>query len=361
MNRMYRIAVIVLLGAVLAPSQGAKAQNEQDIIAFLQAGEEDAAKLIQAYVEPAVISMSYGMAGGWYNTAKPHKSLGFDIGITMNMAFIPTSENYFDPNKLNLSSYTTYNGNIDKPGKGAPTFFGPKDETNYTSDPDGTGPLTPITFNGPEGLDLKNKIGFAATPVPMIQLGIGVIKNTDIKIRFVNSDMVGAIIPNADLKNSDFSIFGIGVMHDIKQHIKGIKLLPFDLSALVAYNSVTGTSDVSNDGSSSGPESSNGELDYKFNSWVIQGLISKKISVLTGYAGLGYSIVNTNVDVKGDYDIDPGSGTFMLNDPVAIDFKNNSMRLTVGMRLKFGPFYLNGDYTFQKYNTVSFGLGFSVR
>jgi hypothetical protein len=369
MKRICIAGIMFFLISLLAQPVKTIAQNESDFSAFLKAGEEDASKLMQAYLEPAVKSMSFGMTGGWYNTAKPHKSLGFDIGVTANLAFIPTSENYFNPDDLDLSS-TTFDGNTTNPGKGAPTFFGPKDETQYTStysyDPDGSGPLPPvpqsITYSGPEGLDVKDAIGFAATPVPMIQLGIGVIKNTDIKIRFVNSGMIGSIIPNVDIENSEFNIFGIGVMHDIKQHIKGIKLLPFDLSALVAYNSVSGTTDLSNtDTGDARPDSPDGELDYKFNSWVLQALISKKISVLTGYAGVGYNIVNTTVDVNGEYVIDPNNPDFVLTDPVAIDYRNNSLRLTLGMRLKFGPVYFNGDYTLQKYNTLSLGLGVSVR
>lgn len=373
----YYIIALMIIMLMTVPSTPGKAQNEADFANFLKAGSADASKLMTAYMEPAVKSMSYGMTGGWYNTAKPHKSLGFDIGVTATFAFIPNSENFFNPESLNLST-TRYNGarpngSTDPydPDRKAPTFFGPKDETeyesDYTYDPDGAGgPLPPITqsitYNGPEGLDVKDAIGFAATPVPMIQLGIGVIKNTDIKIRFANSAMAGSVIPNVEFENSEFTIFGVGVMHDIKQHIKGIKMLPFDLSAMVAYNSVTGTIDLSNtDITDERPDSDDGELDYKFNSWVIDALISKKISVLTGYAGFGYSIINTNVDVNGDYVIDSSNPGFVLTDPVAIDYKNNSVRFLIGMRLKFGPIYLNGDYTFQKFNSFTFGIGCAIR
>lgn len=362
MKKIYIIAGLIFFIGLVKPVI-TNAQNEEDLAAFLQAGEEDASKLMEAYLKPVVKSFSYGMAGGWYTTAKPHKSLGFDLSFTMNMAFIPSSDNYFNPNKLNLSA-TTYDGSRPNssssfdPSRNAPTIFGPKDQTQYTSsyDPDGSGPLgvQTYTFRGPEGFNVKKEIGVAAAPTPMIQVGIGVIKSTDLKIRFV---------PEQEFGNSSFKMFGIGVMHDIKQHIKGIKLLPFDLSALVAYNSVSGSTDFSNSDPTDGsPDSPDGVMDYKFNSWVIQALISKKIAVLTGYAGVGYSIVNSNVDVKGDYLIVPTSGTsFIISDPVAIDFKNNSMRLTLGMRLKLGPIYFNSDYTFQKYNTLSVGFGCSVR
>lgn len=367
MKKIYIAGILILLSGLVVKPITTNAQGEEDIAAFLEANEADAEKLIGAYLQPVIRSLSYGMAGGWYTTAKAHSTLGFDLSFTVNMAFIPTSENFFDPTKLGLTANTVYNGARPDgspgatpfdPTKPAPTIFGPKDETQYTStyDPDGAGPIGPQQYvmRGPEGFNVKKEIGFAAVPTPMIQLGIGVIKNTDIKVRFVPEQKVG---------ESKIKMFGVGVMHDIKQHIKGIKLLPFDLSALVAFNSVSGATDLSNTDASDGiPDSPDGVGDYKFDSWVIQALISKKISVLTGYAGLGYSIVNTNLDVKGRYTIVPTLGSaYDLTDPVSIGFKNKSMRLTLGMRLKLGPIFFNGDYTFQKYNTLSVGFGLAIR
>jgi len=357
MYKRYKISFLIFIVSTLITPVCLFSQNEDDLATFLKAGEEDASKLIQAYTEPIIKTLSYGMTGGWYNTAAAHKPLGFDFGVTMNLAFVPTADNYFNPDKLGLSStYTFFNTTKNNPTQ-APTIMGPKDDTDYTFSGNldgntGNGDES-VTISGPEGLNLKNEIGFAAIPVPMAQLGIGIIKNTDLKVRFM---------PNQKFGSSEIKMFGIGVMHDVKQHIKGIKLLPFDLSALVAYNSISGTSDLSNtDPSDERPDSPDGVLDYKFNSWVIQALISKKISVLTGYAGVGYCIVNTKVDVKGQYTIEATPFNFQLTDPVAIDFKNNTLRLTVGMRLKLGPVYFSGDYTLQKYNTLSVGFGFAVR
>lgn len=355
MKKLYPITCSLFLAVTLAMPGKVVAQGEEDISSFLMAGE-DASKLIEGYMQPMVKSLSFGMTGGWYTTAKAHKTLGFDLSVTVNAAFLPSSENFFDPAKLNLSSNTVYNGARDKdsndnfnPDRKAPTIFGPKDETRYTSTFGGE----TFVYGGPEGFNIKKEIGMAAIPTPMVQLGVGIIKNTDIKLRFVPEQHVGS---------SSIKMFGVGIMHDVKQHIKGIKLLPFDLSALVAYNSVTGSTDLTSDGSGGVPESTNGVGEYKFNSWVIQALISKKISVLTGYAGVGYNIVNTKVHVNGDYTLVSESDTeIQVNDPVSIDFQNNSLRLTLGMRLKFGPVYFNGDYTFQKFNTLSVGFGFSVR
>lgn len=348
--------ILVTLFCVGLFPKASYAQNESDISNFLKAAPEDVSKLITAYVQPAIEGVSYGMTGGWYTTAKAHKSFGVDIGVSLNTVFLPSSRNYFDPNNLGLTSDFTFS-NTSNPGSGAPSIMGPKDKTTYTFNytPNGLPPQS-FDISGPEGLDVKGAIGVgqAPVPVPMIQLGVGIIKNTDIKLR---------LVPQQTLGGSKVKMLGIGVMHDIKQHIPGIKLMPFDLSVLLAYNNVSGTTDLTSSGSTTGiPDSPNGKMEYAFNSYIVQALISKKISVLTVYGGIGYQMVKTKVDVLGDYTIESNSSlSFDVKDPVAIDFKNNGLKLNGGVRLKFGPFYINGDYTLQKYNTVTVGLGFSIK
>lgn len=343
------------------------AQNQEDIAIFLNAGGKDASKLIEAYLEPTVKSLSYGMTGNWYNTAATHKTFGVDFGVSVNLAMIPTSEDFFDPNKLGLS-VTNYEGAKDQkdkdddsvpydPTRKAPTFFGSNDVTNYSAsyDPgDGNGTRT-IAFSGPEGLAVKDAIGFAGIPVPVAQLTVGIIKNTDLKLRF---------IPKIEAGGSSLSMFGVGVQHDIKQHIPGIKLLPFDLSVLVAYNSLKGETDLSYTNTGAGdsrPGSTNGMGIYKFNSMVYQVLVSKRLAVVTFYGGFGYSMINTKVNVDGDYTIQATPADINVSDPVSMTIKNKSMRLTAGMRLKLGPIYFVGDYTLQKYKMINVGIGFSIR
>lgn len=328
-------------------------QGVEGLTEFLKAEKNDASSLMKSYVTPAVNAISNGMTSGWYNTGKAHKTLGFDLGVSISAVFTPSSDDYFKPA---LSSSTTF-ANTTSPGQGAPSVIGPGDKTTYTStyDPDGTtGPLPSQAFsvNGPEGLDVKNVKGNiigASMLVPMFQLGIGIIKNTDLKIRYV-----------PQIKNSSvtFQMFGIGVMHDIKQHIPGIKELPFDLSVLAAYNSVSGTASLI---STTGVTSNNGNLAYKLNSWVAQAIISKKISVLTGYVGIGYGSVSSNIDVTGTFNIPTSTIPFSVKDPLALGLSNSGAKLTAGLRFKFGPIYLSGDYTLQKYNALTVGFGAAIR
>ena len=146
-------------------------------------------------------------------------------------------------------------------------------------------------------------------------------------------------------------MFGVGVMHDVKQYIPGIKELPFDLSAFVGYTSMK--MDV---GFNSNDPDQKGE--FKSTATTIQALISKKLSVLTVYGGVGYNIANTTLGVSGTYDLGYGAQT-----PLNFKIEGNASgpRATAGLRLKLAILTLHADYTLQEYNTLSAGIGLSVR
>src|SRR6267154_2375355 len=287
------------------------------------------------------------MAGGWFTTGATHKLGGFDVGVSVSAVMLPTSEETFDPTKLGLSSNTVPSSNI------APTVVGPRPPqsanpyANYTFVNNG---VTIASVPGPGGLDLKNSIGSNTVPVPMFQVGIGLIKSTDLKIR---------LLPEQKFGDSKAKMFGIGLMHDIKQYFKGVKVLPFDLSVLAAYNSISGSTGLTNTNTSQTdgiPSSTDGKSTYSFNSWLFQALISKKLSVVTFYGGVGYGTVSTKADLTGTFTLDnptPIPASTKLTNPFSTKYSNNGIKLTAGIRLKFGPIYLSGDYTVQKFNVFT--------
>lgn len=328
------------------------AQGESDVIDFLHSGKDDATKLLGAYVSPAIEGLSYSFNGGWYHTAKAHKTLGFDLGISANAVFIPASKEYFNPSQLGLTNVVL----LDPASGKAPTLIGPETSTTYQLNHDSDGDGINDVIPGPEGLNFKENIGVRGVAAPMAQLGVGIYKNTDLKIRFV---------PEIDAGDSRFKLFGVGVLHDIKQHIPGIKTLPFDLSMLVAFTNIQAATLVEGEFKKPLNDQRTQELAYSMNAWLVQALISKKISVITFYGGIGYNAVKTNTDLKGSYMLPDDdlndTNNEILKDPISLGFKNNSLKVTAGIRFKFGPIYLNGDYSIQEYNTLSVGLGVAVR
>ncbi len=342
---MKRIFVVLLL---FIPFFG-NAQNENDIVDFLNGGISDGGKLMNAYLNPMIEGLSYGFNGGWYHTAKAHKSLGFDFGVSLNAVWIPKSQNHFNPNELNLQSTRLLSSSSE--GE-APSIIGPKDETTYGVDLNNDGSFGDMVFGGPEGLDFKKNFKVSGVLAPMAQLGIGIYKNTDLKIRWMPEINVGA---------SKVKLLGFGVLHDIKQHIPGLRPVPIDLAVLVSYTNIKGSTDLTG-GTIDRPvgDTQPQMITYNMNAWLVQALISKKIAVVTFYGGVGYNAIKTTADVEGNYII-PGGSTNGVKDPLAFGFKNKSFRITAGVRFKFGPIYLNGDYSIQEYNTLSVGLGVAVR
>ena len=333
---------VVLLSAVAFTSNGQDGLEE-----LLESGVSDATKITGAYVAPGFKAIGNALAAGWYNTGAPHKLGGFDLTITGNLAYIPDDELFFDAAALDLETVRL----VDPGDDLAPTIMGPDITPTYEI-LDQNGSPTGETFEGPPGLDLKGELGLRAIPLPMANLGIGLPKGTELKVRFIPT--IGG-----DGDEVQFKFWGLAIMHDVKQHIPKMNLVPIDISFFGGYSKMKITTDLSGTFDSNGTDQTGA---ITMTSTTLQGLVSKKVSVLTFYGGLGYNIIKTALEMKGSYDID-GSTTIESyeNNPLSIDISGSGPRFTVGMRLKLGILTFHGDYTLQKYNVLSAGLGFSFR
>lgn len=323
-----------------------KANAQDDIDQFLGESVEDGEKLIGAYIAPAIKAFSLGMNQGWYNTAKPHKVAGVDLTFTASFMTVPSSEQLFDTNKLGLTKIVLVDEltGLPKSNGNIPTILGPDTPPSFSPNDALSIGNTLDDFQGPGGLDLGADVKFLRNKMPaaMLQLGFGLPKGTDVKLR---------LVPKIDVGDGKFNLFGIGVMHDIKQYIPGLKNLPFDMSAFVGYTKMK--LDVPLDPSSNPDQTGL----FEVNSTTIQGLISKKLSVVTFYGGLGYNIAKSNLALLGTYDI----GGTIVKDPVDLSFAASGMRATAGMRLKLAVFTFHADYTLQKYKALTAGFGINVR
>lgn len=340
MKRIYRIVSVVSLAVLSATTSFA----QDDLEELLNRSLDDGKKLVKGYVSPFMNSVSLGLNQGWYNTAAPHKIGGIDITVTANAMNIPKSDLFFDVSKLGLEVVQLDDQSPDYPLM--PTIVGPDRPPvfRYTDEDSG---LTE-TYEGPGGLDLEAELGKNWVPVPMANVGIGLPKGTDLKLRFT---------PTLDLgDDATLKLFGIGVMHNIKQWIPGIKMLPFDLSGFVGYTKLKLEAQLDADAN---PDQIGV---FELNATTIQGLISKKLSILTVYGGAGYNIAKSNLALKGTYDInDNGEVDANEVDPVDLKFASSGFRATAGMRLKLAILTLHADYTVQKYKCLTVGVGLSVR
>ena len=328
------ITLIVCMSAMFVTS---RTMGQADLNDLLKGSQADANYLAQGYLEPVLNAIGSGLNQGWANTAATHKKFGFDLTISISSIQFPSEDSFY---KVDNSKLQTLN--LVSPTDGnAPTFIGSDVAPTFRYKSGGI-EIPGSDFQGPPGVNLTD-IPLGGLPLPMVNLGIGIPVVGDVKIRWasVSSD-AGAKI----------NLLGFAVQHDIKQHIPGLKEVPFDLSALIGYTSFS--SEVGFD--SSNP-SQVGKAD--FSATTIQGLIGKKFSVLTVYGGVGYNFSSGSFKAVGSY---PDATTgITLTDPVSISSSVSGPRITGGLRLKLAIFTFHGDYTFQRYNTITLGFGIAVR
>ncbi len=323
-----------------------------DFDLLVKGGGEDMTTYMGYYVNPFMNSFGTGIVNGWYNTAKPHQALGFDLTIYGSLVKVPDAERLFTFNQSEYNSLQLASG---ASSAQLPTLLGPSTSEQLVSDytdPDTGINIRSNPFDAPSGLqdDLKTS---NSVPVPMIQLAVGIVKNTELIVRYAPSVNIGNAFK--------LRFFGLGVKHDVKQWIPGIKTLPIDLSILIGYTNLDTDYSFSD---TSVIQTQNAKADFDIKAWTIQALISKKLSVVTFYGGVGYNIINSDFIMSGDYLITDATDPALavtVTDPVNLSFKTNGFRATVGLRLKLAVFTFHGDYTVQKYNTISFGFGINVR
>ena len=284
-------------------------------------------KLIEAYFTPMAESFGAGLNNGWYNTAKPHSLGGFDVTFTLNTVIIPNTAETF---KIGDEFGNVFQSTKDE----AATVFGNDGVTAMYYDPSSQVGTDSIPFNMPGGF--KTPI----MPLPMIQAGIGLIKNTAIDIRYMPMLNVG--------ENINVNLFGIGLKHDLLQWIPGVgDAIPMSLSLQGGYTSLNTELKVAGQ-----------EVSLNTKATTINLVASKKILMLTGYAGVGYNSATTTFAADANFNLDG----IQFDETVEIDFKSiKKLRTNIGLRLNIAVVTIQADYTFAEYPTATLGLGVSLR
>lgn len=353
--------------------------SQGDDLNFLKSSPADGVKFFQAYFKPYANAFGAGLNGGWYNTARPHKILGFDITASVNAGIVPISENTFDVKNIGLST-----GFVPTSASGpslTPTVAGLETPVVPMTVKDAAG-HTLASFSTPPGVNWKY------VPAPTVQLGLGLPFKTEVKLRF---------LPKVDIGDGgDVSLWGVGVMHSIIQYLPGAKMIKlFDVSAFAGYTKITGnipinlqpdqaTSHYTNINPAIAFKNQFLSLDVSALNFGVIGSIT--VPVLTLYGGVGYSKSSMDIKLKGNlptptyntiystvYEdkgvygdggkigIDPTKQITVTSFP-AIDFKNLSgLRANIGLRIKLLILTIHADYTLGQYNLLSAGVGFSIR
>ena len=285
----------------------------------------DGQSLIEAYVSPLGNSLGAALNNGWYNTAKPHQLGGFDVTITANLVLVPTDAKIFN---ITGSNDGTFKGGNSATILGS-TSGGGQANSNYGSMP------------MPGGLNIP------LLPVPMLQAGVGLIKNTEIDVRYM---------PEIEMKGVGTGLFGVGVKHDILQWFPIVDKMPVDMSIQAGYTKLSSTFEMNDPSNTIAPPQANMDV----TATTINLLVSKKILMFTPYFGVGYNSTKTTFNVDGEYDI--AGYKIGAKDLTDIEFEsNNTLRANLGFRFQIAVLALQANYTFSDYPVATLGIGISVR
>lgn len=355
MMKAKKLGTFIISFVLMISSFSLKSQS--DAVVFLIGGVDDGGKLIQEYLEPLGHSLGANLNGGWYNTAKVHSTLGFDITVSISASIPPETAKTFDLSKLDFENLM-----VKDPSQSmAPTFAGGKDKGPflvYKSQPD-------FEFQTAAGYDLP------AYPLPMVKAALGLPKGIEV---------MGRYLPTVTYEDLSFGLWGAGIKYDIMQHIPIAQRVPFlNASVLGAYTKVTSSADIDFQ-LSNYPGSfdevpvegvamhyDNQSLEINLQGFTAMGLVSVDLPIICIYAGAGYGQASTNLDLLGKYPVlnHEGGQNFSLEErenPISLKYDDISgFLLNAGIRLKFAVITLHADYTMSDYNMITAGIGISVR
>lgn len=334
-----------------------QAANTQELESILIAAE-DASKLTEGYINPAMKGLMNSMNGGWYTTAKTHKKFGVDITINANVSFVPDANQIFAFISSDYSYLSLPNGETSLPTVMSENSTETKIDVSI---PVGDGTFKVASFNMPGGI--ANDLPLNAVPTFMVQVGVGFPSRTDIKVRYV---------PSVNFDNSiEANLIGLGLQHDLTQYLGPIDTLPLSVSILAAFTNMDVTYFIENTNTDDAVNVTNGTAVFKMNTWTIQAIASLDFKIITFYGSLGYNNGSSSIKLKGDYnltyDIQNVGGNVLgtvnesISDPININIEANGSRATIGTRLNLAFFKIFADYTIQEYNSLTAGIVFSFR
>ncbi len=326
---------------------------------MMAAGPDDAEKLIQPYITPAVNAFGAALGSGWYNTAETHKLGGFDITFTTSAGIVPKKFETFLIDDSELTNLQLHDPALNEtPTVAGVKEFGPQLDYTYTEYPE-------RAFDMPGGLNTNY------VPAPMIQAGIGLIKGTEVLVRYM---------PNIKYKENEIGLWGIGGKHDIGQWIPAINKVPvLKLAVMYGYTKLHTVVDVNispdDIGAGSLPGTDGSTWDNQFMKLTTQShtaniIASVNLPVVCFYGGLGFVSTKSNLKLEGDYPsvyIEGSTPSIdVLVDPIDMEIKNQDggltkPRINAGVRFKFAIVTLHFDYSWANYSVMTAGLGFTFR
>ena len=288
----------------------------------------DAKSFLQAYLNPLGNGLGAITNNGWYNTARPHKLLGFDATVSLSFLNISNEKKSFDPNSIS---------NFSSPSTSTPTILG-------------KGNGATVEYQGEE-FKLPNQSPlFSILALPNLNLGLGIFKKTEINGRFIPNYKYDA----GFIGKGEINMWGVGFKHDLLQWIPVIgNTIPLSLSLQAAHTQMTSEISILDQPVSMDIQATNINL-----------IISKNILMVCGYASIGYSSSSTtfrageNITNSNSFNLDELEITL----PIEMEFETvNELRANIGLKLSLAVITVSANHTISEYPVTTIGVGASLR
>ncbi|WP_026302645.1 DUF6588 family protein [Psychroflexus tropicus] len=333
---------LVCLFGVLISFSSLKAQNQ--IIDLLSSGFDDANRFANDYTRPGSDAIVYGLANGWYNTAKVKGLGGFEISIIAGVSQIGSDSNTFT---LNQNDYNFLEFESGSSTQQVGTVFGQNSPDIVMNITEGNQTLGTLTL--PQGLASEN---VEYLPNIILQGSVGLPFSTELKLRF---------LPEVETEDVSTQFYGLGLQHEFTDWIPVVKVIPVAISGFVGYNKFEGRYNFSEQ--STLISGSNQAITSEINSWHYALLVSTKLPIINFYGSVGAVSGSADTRLRGEYTIDSGVSevqgrTFL--DPIRLDSSVSGFRATIGTKLTLAFFRLNVDYSFQEFNSLNVGINFGI-
>ncbi len=328
---------------------------------LINAGIEDGAKLVEAYIEPINKAIVFGLSDVTYTKIKREDDKRLLLSVKMAYVSVPEEDLTFDVRKIGLRYFEPEN-----PDKVmAQSVFGDslKYITLVSKDKDLLGrPL--ISFDTPGGGQTK------ALPLPFIGATYR-LKHTNLSFNLIPY----ISIPGSDLK---IGMLGVSVQQDLAMFIESMQDKPLGISLQgggaflfgnAALDVVPGgiVSPVTITGNPTGPYD-NQEVNISYSSFNFAAYVDYTIKEkFTFFAGGGVNTGTANIDVTGRYPVyttDPsGFGSVVaedIDDPLSISSSFSRLKFEIGARADFNRFFLQINYNMANYGGLGMQLGYKM-
>jgi len=385
-----RSVALAALWAFAAP----RAQAQDAALAVIAGGRDDANRLVGAYAGPLGRGFSQALGQNWYNTANCLKLLRFNVQAGATMLSLPETDRYFDAQNLGLQNIRALGGDPSR----VPTIAGDRNAVSPSwvifgnlADSTVPGGQRPVALDTLP--DLLQGLGLRNVFAPYIQANVGLIKNTELNIRYAPvldlSTIGGNLLPD-NLLRGEIRFWGVGIKHELLQWIPVLKRFPLSMSIYANHSRMSYTLDTRVDGPNPAdyPRTLPGNLvmaNYRINGsedfanqrLSMEGratgvglVLSKKVLMVTGFASIGMQESTFRLVAEGNYPIRTGliqepnnplrftEEWTSLEKPLDIETPSSrALRMGVGLRAKFVLIAVHAEaFTLGEYRGYCGGL-----